>query len=111
MRSLLAIPLFCGVAAQLQITTTSVPVATQYQSYSPVSLTATGGTPPYTWSVPISGGVSLPEGMTLNPSTGVVSASEVYGQGGYAVTVQVTDSAQMGRARYWPGAEGSTPKQ
>jgi hypothetical protein len=95
MRLLFAIPLFCGVAAaQLQITTTSVPVATQYQSYSPVYLTATGGTPPYTWSVPISGGVSLPEGMTLDPSTGVVSASEVYGQGGYAVTVQVTDSAK-----------------
>jgi uncharacterized repeat protein (TIGR01451 family) len=83
--------LFSAVAcAQLRITTSSVPVATQYQSYSTV-LTATGGTPPYTWSVVASTGVSLPEGMSLNPATGVVSATQVNGQGGYAVTVQVTD--------------------
>ena len=78
--------------AQLTITTTSVPTATQYQSYS-TSLTASGGTPPYTWSVVSSTGVSLPEGMTLNASSGVVSATQVNGQGGYAVTIQVTDSA------------------
>jgi hypothetical protein len=30
--------------------------------------------------------------MSLNPVTGVVSATQVNGQGGYAVTVQVTDS-------------------
>src|ERR1700691_2419898 len=81
-----------AASAQLTITTTSVPVATQYQSYS-TTLTASGGTPPYTWSVVSSTGVSLPEGMTLNPATGVVSAALVAGQGGYAVTVQVTDNA------------------
>jgi uncharacterized protein (TIGR03437 family) len=79
-------------AAQLQITTQSVPVASQYQSYN-TTLTATGGTPPYTWSVVASTGVGLPEGMSLNPTTGVVSAAQVFGQGGYQVTVQVTDSA------------------
>lgn len=85
--------LFSAVAcAQLQITTNSVPVATQYQSYS-TTLTATGGTPPYTWSVVASTGVSLPEGMSLNPATGVVSATQVNGQGGYAVTLQVADHA------------------
>jgi Putative Ig domain/Divergent InlB B-repeat domain len=78
--------------AQLAITTSSVPTATQYQSYS-TTLTASGGTPPYTWSVVSSTSVSLPEGMALNPSTGVVSATQVNGQGGYAVTIQVTDSA------------------
>ena len=78
--------------AQLQITTSSVPTATQYQSYS-TTLSAVGGTPPYTWSVVASTGISLPEGMTLNPSTGVVSAAQVNGQGGYAVTIQVTDSS------------------
>jgi hypothetical protein len=31
--------------------------------------------------------------MALNSTTGVVSASQVNGQGGYAVTIQVTDSA------------------
>ncbi len=84
--------LSAGAYAQLQISTSSVPVAAQYQSYSTM-LTATGGTLPYTWSVVSSTGTSLPEGMNLNPSTGVVSASQVNGQGGYAVTIQVTDSA------------------
>jgi uncharacterized protein (TIGR03437 family) len=78
--------------AQLQITTSNVPVATQYQSYN-TTLTATGGTPPYKWSVVASTGVGLPEGMTLNPGTGVVNATQVAGQGGYQVTIQVNDSA------------------
>ena len=79
-------------AAQLTITTSTAPVATQYQSYS-TTLAATGGTPPYTWSVLTSSGVSLPEGMSLNAATGVVSAAQVNGQGGYQVTIQVTDSS------------------
>ena len=81
-----------SAGAQLQITTTSVPAPTQYQSYT-TTLTASGGTPPYAWSVVQSTGVSLPEGMSLNSATGVVSASQVNGQGGYAVTIQVTDNA------------------
>jgi len=76
----------------LTISTASVPVANQYQTYS-TTLAASAGTPPYTWSVVSSTGISLPEGMSLNPSTGIVSATQVNGQGGYAVTVQVTDSA------------------
>jgi len=81
-----------AATAQLQIITANVPTATQYQSYS-TTLQATGGTPPYTWSVVASTGVSLPEGMSVNPATGAVSATQVAGQGGYAVTMQVTDSA------------------
>ena len=92
--SLLCAP---AAAATLQITTTSVPAVTQYQSYA-TTLTATGGTPPYTWSVATSTGVSLPEGMSLNASTGVVSAAVVAGQGGYQVTIQVTDSASPSHA-------------
>jgi uncharacterized repeat protein (TIGR01451 family) len=79
-------------SAQLQITTASVPAATQYQSYS-TTLQASGGTPPYAWSVVGSTSVSLPEGMILNAANGLVSATQVVGQGGYAVTIQVTDSA------------------
>ena len=77
--------------AQLQIATSTVPVATQYQSYN-TTLAASGGTPPYAWTVVTSTGVGLPEGMSLNASTGVVSAAQVFGQGGYQVTVQVSDS-------------------
>ena len=97
--ALCGLSLLCAptMGATLQITTTSVPSATQYQSYS-TPLTATGGTPPYTWSVVTSTGASLPEGMTLNPSTGVVSAAMVAGQGGYEVTIQVTDSATPSHA-------------
>ena len=93
MRPLVLFVLFCAESfAQLQITTTSVPAAAQYQPYQTM-LMATGGTQPYTWSVVSSTGTSLPEGMSLNPSTGLVSAAQVNGQGGYAVTIQVTDSA------------------
>ncbi|MEI9972688.1 MAG: Ig domain-containing protein [Ignavibacteriota bacterium] len=81
-----------AASAQLKITTSVAPVATQYQSYR-TTLTATGGTPPYTWSVVNSTGTGLPEGMTLNAATGAVSATQVNGQGGYRVTMQVTDSA------------------
>ena len=42
--------------AQLQITTSTVPVATQYQSYS-TTLAATGGASPYQWSAVTSTGV------------------------------------------------------
>jgi uncharacterized repeat protein (TIGR01451 family) len=76
----------------LSIVTSSVPWVTQYLSYS-TTLQASGGTPPYTWSVVSSTGVSLPEGMSLDPASGIVSATQVNGQGGYLVTVQVTDSA------------------
>jgi sugar lactone lactonase YvrE len=81
-----------GAAGQLQITTTITDGAVQYQPYS-FQLIATGGTPPYTWSVETDTGVSLPEGMSLDPTTGIVSATQVNGQGGYQPTIQVTDSA------------------
>ena len=70
--------LFSGpLAGTLQITTSSVPAATQYQTYN-TTLSATGGTAPYAWSVVSSTSVSLPEGMSLDPSSGVISAKEQY---------------------------------
>jgi sugar lactone lactonase YvrE len=82
-----------STSVPLQITTTVVPGVTQYQSYYK-ALSATGGTPPYTWSAPRTQyNVSLPEGMSLDPNTGVISATQVSGQGGYEVTIEVTDSA------------------
>ena len=52
------------------------------------ALAVTGGTGPFTWSV--SGG-SLPPGLTLNSSTGVLSGTPTTA-GLYSFTVQVTDS-------------------
>ncbi len=51
-------------------------------------LSATGGAPPYTWSL-ASG--SLPPGLTLNSGTGLVSGAPA-SAGSYSMTVQATDS-------------------
>ena len=55
--------------ASLSVTTTSLPDGVTNVAYS-ATLTAMGGTPPYTWSLP-SG--SLPAGLTLNTNSGVIS--------------------------------------
>jgi hypothetical protein len=52
-------------------------------------LTAAGGVPPYTYS--ISAG-SLPAGLSLNGSTGVISGTPSTQESLQAVTFQVTDS-------------------
>ncbi|MET8142136.1 putative Ig domain-containing protein, partial [Sphaerisporangium sp. NPDC005288] len=53
-----------------------------------VQLTVSGGTAPYTWSV--SAG-SLPPGLTLNPSTGLLSGTPT-AAGSYPFTVRVVDA-------------------
>ena len=72
----------------LQITTTSLPDGSEATSYS-VTLAATGGTSPYTWSV-VSG--SLPSGLTLNGSAGTITGKPTV-LGTSNVTLKVTDSA------------------
>jgi hypothetical protein len=73
--------------APLVVTTTSLPAATLGAPYS-AALAATGGAPPYTWSV-TSG--KLPTGLSLNRATGVISGTPaVLGTSGF--TVGVTDS-------------------
>ncbi len=77
-------------APALTITTTTLPGATVGAAYSQ-SVTATGGTTPYTWSV-VSG--SLPPGLALSP-TGTPSATlsgTPTTEGTYNFTVQVTDN-------------------
>ncbi len=54
-------------------------------------LTVTGGTSPFTWSV--SSG-SLPPGLTLNASTGLLSGTPTTA-GTYSFTVKVTDSSGL----------------
>lgn len=61
------------------------------------TLTATGGTAPYSWSVPAG---ALPAGVTLNTSTGVLSGTPTTA-GAATFTVQATDSTQaFGQIRY-----------
>lgn len=73
--------------APLVLTTSSLPAATEGVSYS-TTLAASGGTAPYNWSVTLG---SLPAGLTLNPSTGVISGTPTAG-GKYFFTVQVSDA-------------------
>jgi len=75
-------------APSLQITTTSLPSGQVQTSYS-ASLQATGGTPPYTWSV-ISG--QLPNGLTLSSSNGTISGTPTLA-GTSTFTIQVNDNA------------------
>lgn len=69
------------------ITTTSLPNGTVGTAYSQ-TVSATGGTPAYTWS--ISAG-SLPPPLTINASSGVISGTPTTA-GTYSFTVKVTDS-------------------
>ena len=73
--------------SQLTITTPTLPNGTQNSPYN-ATLAATGGITPYTWSV--SSG-SLPAGLHLNNSTGVITGTPT-GAGVSNFTVQVIDS-------------------
>src|SRR5450631_2243412 len=97
----------CGASTPVPFSVVSVgslPTAVVGSSYS-ATLQATSGTSPYTWSV-TSG--TLPPGLTLNSSTGVISGSPTApaapvfrkrtaaadsGPTTYSFTVTVTDSS------------------
>jgi len=77
----------------LAITTTSCPSGTQGAAYAGCTIIASGGVPPYTFSVGTNASFPpLPEGMSLNATTGNVSSSLIGGQGTYAPVFVVTDS-------------------
>ena len=73
----------------LQVETQSLPGGVVSSAYS-ATLTATGGVPPYTWS--ISNG-SLPAGVTLNSSSGSISGTPT-SKGTSSFTAMVSDSQQ-----------------
>lgn len=72
----------------LSITTASLSEATAGQPYTQ-NLVATGGTPPYSWS--LGAGSSLPEGLALSRQ-GVISGWPT-ATGSFSFSVQVKDSA------------------
>lgn len=74
-------------ASTVQITTSGLPVGAVHSSYA-TNLTATGGVPPYTWS--ITGGL-LPTGVTLAAATGAIAGTPTLA-GTYSVTATVKDS-------------------
>ena len=75
-------------ASDLVITTTQLPNGTQGVAYSS-TLTASGGTPPYSWSI-VAG--ALPAGLSLVSSTGVIQGTPT-SPGLSNFTVQVRDAS------------------
>lgn len=80
-------PLTIIVYAALSVTTVSMPDAYVGTPYNQ-TLTATGGKTPYNWSI-TSG--SLPAGLILNTSTGVITGTPTTA-GTSSISVQVTDA-------------------
>jgi hypothetical protein len=74
--------------ATLVVTTSSLPGGTLGTAYSQ-GLSATGGVPPYRWSISTG---SLPSGLTLNASTGLISGTIGGVQTANSFTVMVSDS-------------------
>jgi hypothetical protein len=73
--------------APLTMTTTSLAGGTVSNAYS-ATLAASGGTPPYTWSITTG---SLPGGLTLNATSGLISGVPT-NTGTFSFTVKVTDA-------------------
>ena len=83
-----------AASGALTITTSSCPTGTQNTGYAGCTIAASGGTPPYTFSVSSSASFPpLPEGMALDASTGAISSALIGGQGTYVPELVVRDSA------------------
>ena len=79
------VPKAVAASDLLRITIGNLPTGGVGQPYS-VTLTASGGTPPYTWTVS-----GLPPGLNLNSSTGEISGYPAK-DGTFKVTIAVNDS-------------------
>ena len=85
------------------VQTTSLPAGTVGDAYS-ATLTASSGTPPYTWSI-ISG--ALPAGLALS-SAGAITGTPTTA-GTYQFTVQVTDAASLSSTQLLSITIGAAP--
>jgi hypothetical protein len=80
-------------SSSLKITTTACPGGTQGLAYAGCTITATGGTPPYSFSINTTNNFPpLPEGLAFDASTGAISSSQIGGQGYYRPQIIVSDS-------------------
>src|SRR5690606_24256845 len=81
-----------AVASSLVITTPSaLPSASVGGQYT-VTLAASGGNMPYTWRV--ANGSSLPSGLSLNPSTGVLSGAPAQ-SGTFSFGIEASDAQDV----------------
>jgi len=86
----------------LRITTQGLPTGTVTRTYG-ATLSASGGTSPYTWTA-----TGLPSGLSLNSSTGLISGT-LTAPGTSTVTVTVTDSASKTASREYQLAINPEP--
>jgi putative Ig domain-containing protein len=84
----------------LIITTTACPGGTQGAAYAGCTISATGGTLPYTFSFNTTTSYpTLPEGLSLNSTTGQISSTWIGGEGTYAPLLIVTDATNIQATR------------
>lgn len=79
----------------MTITTNSLPLATVGRSYE-TTLSAIGGEPPYTWNV-VKGSGTLPAGLKLEKSSGVISGVPTKKSASSAFIVEVRDARSTTR--------------
>lgn len=84
----------------LRITTSACPGGVQGQAYAGCTITATGGTPPYRFSLDGTDNYPpLPEGLSLDAASGLIRGGRIGGQGSYFPRLIVTDSAKAQASR------------
>ena len=88
----LVVPYAAEAASLMAVTTTSCPKGVQGQAYAGCAIAVTGGVPPYRFAIDPAFS-TLPEGLTLDAGSGVVTGAQIGGQGGYMPRIVVTDSA------------------
>jgi hypothetical protein len=77
-------------APTLSMTPSTLAVANGGIAYSE-TVTASGGTSPYTYQI-VTGSGSLPTGLTLNPTSGIINGTTSVSAGAYGITIRATDT-------------------
>jgi hypothetical protein len=81
-------PFSLTVVTVVSISTASLPAGAQGAAYL-AGINASGGTPPYTWSLATG---LLPPGLSMQPNSGVISGTPT-SQGTFTLTVAIKDSS------------------